>query len=106
MTKEYTLPSSIKNIIFSGEEKVGHLWGCSQVLKDLKETILIEGEINNPELFSIYNANKIVGNEWVKICLVDWKLVKSIAPTIYSIFEKQFYDFQEKISLTQRFQSI
>lgn len=88
------------------DENIGYLWGKSKVLSDLKEIVLIEGEVNYDELYSIYSKFKTIGNEFVKICLVNFMKVNSIAPELYSLFKAQFFEFQSKISLPQRFQVV
>lgn len=82
---------------------MGYIWGCSDILKKLKEIVLVEGEISNDELWSIIKKSKTVSTDFVNITCCDLMKVKSIAPEIYAIFEKQFFDFQYKISLVQRF---
>lgn len=83
--------------------ELGYIWGCSDILKKLKEIVLIEGEVNNNELWNIIKKSKNVATDYVNITCCDLMKVKSIAPELYAIFEKQFYEFQYKISLDQRF---
>lgn len=87
-------------------EEIGYLWGKSKVLQECKEVVLIEGDVNNDELFKLYSKFKTVGTEWVKICLVDLRKIVNLAPELFLVFEKQFFEFQSKISLPQRFQTV
>lgn len=87
-------------------ENIGYLWGKSKILEQCKETVIMEGEVNSDEFNNIYKSNKTIGDEYVKIVLCDLRKIKNIAPTIFEIFEKQFFEFQEKISLPQRFQYV
>ena len=87
-------------------DNIGYLWGKSKVLSDCKENVLIEGEVDNDEIYNIYSKYKTIGTEYVKICLVDLLKINKIAPELYNIFKAQFYDFQSRISLPQRFQSV
>lgn len=84
----------------------GYIWGCSQVLKELKEIVLIEGEVNNNELWNIIKKSKTIATDFVNITCCDLMKVKNIAPGLYKIFEKQFFEFQLKISLKQRFMTV
>ena len=88
------------------KENIGYLWGKSKILTECKETVLIESEIPNSEIFEIYKKYKTIGTEWVKICLVDLKKIQKLAPELYNIFMNQFFDFQSKITLPQRFQTV
>jgi len=87
-------------------ENIGYLWGKSRVLNECKEIVLIEGDVNNDELYSIYSKFQVIGTEYVKICLLDFLKIGNIAPELYNIFKAQFFDFQSKISLPQRFQTV
>jgi hypothetical protein len=87
-------------------ENIGYLWGKSKILDECKEVVLIECSDINEDLYNIYKKYKTVGNEYVKIVLVDLMKVKDLANNIYKIFEKQFYEFRDKITLTQRFQYV
>lgn len=87
-------------------KEYGYIWGCSSVLKSLKEIVLIEGEINNDELRNIIKKSKVVATDFVNITCCDLMKVKDLAPNIFKVFEKQFYEFQSAISLTQRFQTV
>ena len=84
----------------------GYVWGCSKVLKELKEIVLIEGEINNNELWNIIKKSKTVSTDFVNITCCDLMKVEAIAPELYKIFEKQFFEFQYKISLEPRFYQV
>lgn len=87
-------------------ENVGYLWGKSKILAECKESVLIEGEIDNSELFTIFSKFKTVGSDFVKMCLVDLLKIDKICPVLFKIFEKQFYEFQSKLTLPQRFQYV
>jgi hypothetical protein len=87
-------------------ENVGYLWGKSKILDECKESILIEGEVDNSELFTIFSKFKTVGSDFVKMCLVDLLKIDKICPVLFKIFEKQFYEFQSKLTLPQRFQYV
>lgn len=84
----------------------GFIWGCSKILKELKEIVLTQGDLVTDELWNIAKRAKILVRDYVSMALTDLMKVKDLAPGIYQYFEKQFFEFQEKISLTQRFISI
>lgn len=84
-------------------DNVGYLWGCSKSLKDCKEIVFMEGELDNTELYNVYSKFKTVGSEYVKICLVEWNKVKTLAPGILKEFILQFLKFQEILSLPSKF---
>lgn len=87
-------------------ENVGYLWGKSKILDECKEIILIEESSINGELFTLFSKFKVIGTDWVKMCLVDLLKVSDLCPEIFKVFEKQFYEFQNKITLPQRFQFV
>lgn len=85
---------------------LGYLWGCSDIIKECKEIVLIESEVDNKELWNVIKCNKTVGTEYVSLVCCDLMKVKDLAPMLYNIFLKQFYEFREKLSLPQRFSSV
>ena len=84
----------------------GYIWGCSKILKDLKEVVLCQGEVSSDELWNVASKAKILVRDHVSIALVDLMKIEKLAPNIYRYFEKQFYEFQSLISLEQRFVSV
>lgn len=86
--------------------ELGYIWGCSESLKKLKEITLIEGEISNDELWNIIKKSKTVSTDFVNVTCCDLMKVARLAPNIFKVFEKQFYEFQSKITHAQRFQSV
>jgi hypothetical protein len=86
--------------------KTGYLWGQSKQLKDLKEIAITEDMFETEEMFTLINKYKLVVKDFVSHLCVDIMKVKLIAPSIFGYFEKQFYSFQELLSLPQKFQYV
>jgi len=84
----------------------GYIIGCSEILKELKETVLIESEIENTELWNLIKSNKTIYTDYVGIICCDLLKVKKIAPMLYNIFLKQYYSFRDTLTLPQRFQTV
>jgi hypothetical protein len=87
-------------------KKYGYIWGKSEVLKECKEYIIDEGEGFEDELTIIEHNYKTIGDKYVKHSCVDLLSLKEICPKIFALFKEQYLDFQSRISLTQRFQTV
>lgn len=86
--------------------KVGKLWGCSKLLKELKEIKFIEDELPLNLLERLSRFNKLLLTEYSSfICLNPLKLGKEFAE-IKEEFLIQYTEFSQKISLPQRFQYV
>ena len=81
----------------------GFIWGCSEIIKECKELILIEGEVSNDELWNITKSHKSISTDYVSILCCDLLKVKNLAPMLYNIFLKQYYSFKDNLTLPQRF---
>ena len=91
---------------FIPDESIGRIWGKSKALDDCQELKLIEGDIDKGELFKLFSTNKTIGTDYVTLCICDLMKVQKYAPSIFSYFEKQFYEFQNILTLPQRFQYV
>jgi hypothetical protein len=92
MSKAYDLPGNF-----------GYISGHSRILTDLKETVLIENEIDELELKSLMSRSKIINRDYVSLVFHDLLTIKSIAPKLFAVFEAQYVAFNKAISLTQKF---
>ncbi len=99
----------IAKYLSKGQElpvEYGYIWGKSKVLDDCKELLLDEGEYDWNECNIIIKKYKVIKNEFVKHVCVDLLKVKDLAPGLFALFERQYQDFCERITLTQKFSYI
>lgn len=95
MSKAHELPKTM-----------GYIWGKSNILKECKEYIIDEGDGYEAELKVIEDNFKTIGDKYVKHACLDILSLKEICPRIYELFYNQYKDFQERLTLTQRFQTV
>ena len=95
MSKAYDLPGNF-----------GYISGHSRILTDLKETVLIENEIDEIELKSLMRSSKIVNRDYVSLVFVDLLSIKYAAPKLFAVFEAQYLNFTSRITLPQKFNYI
>jgi hypothetical protein len=87
-------------------KEYGYIWGKSAVLQDCKELIIDEGEGYEEEFKTIEDNYRTIGDKYVKHSCIDLLSLKDICPKIFAVFIKQYHDFQNRITLSQRFQTI
>lgn len=95
MSKAYDLPG-----------EYGYISGHSSVLDSLKEITFIENDLPMDEVRAIMAKNKVIRTDHVSIICCDLLRVKAIAPEIGAIFEQQYIEFSEKITLPQKFHEV
>jgi hypothetical protein len=95
MSKAYDLPNDY-----------GYISGHSSVLNELKEVVLIEGEYPEDEIKTLCNRFKVIRTDYVSIICADLLHVRKICPLIGELFEAQYTEFSQKITLPQRFNAI
>lgn len=88
------------------KRELGYIWGCSDVLRELKEVVLIESEVENDELWNLIKSYKTITTDYVGIVCCDLTKVKKLAPMLYNIFMKQYFNFRDTLTLPQRFQGV
>jgi hypothetical protein len=92
MSKTYELP-----------REYGYVTGHSEILEQLKEPKWIESELPKDEILTIQANYKTIRDQFLSHTCVDIRTVQKIAPTLYFWFMKQFYEFQERITLPQKY---
>jgi hypothetical protein len=92
MSKAYEIP-----------REYGYLTGHSEILEELKETKWIESELPKDEILILQENFRTIRDQFLAHTCVDLRTVQKLAPTIYFWFIKQFYDFQERITLPQKY---
>lgn len=81
----------------------GYIWGKSEVLDQCKEFQAISSDIPYEEVKILKSKYKTVKTDYITHICVDLLKVKDIAPELFAIFENQYLEFQEKITLPQKF---
>ena len=92
MSKAYALPV-----------EYGFIAGHSKLLDTCMEVKIIEGDIPMDELEKIMSSHKVIRGEFVSHICVDLLHVKHIAPKIGALFESQYIQFCETLTLPQKF---
>lgn len=92
MSKAYDLP-----------KECGLIWGKSEIFNTLKETVLIESDIEYSELEILKAHGKLVGDQFVSHLCIDLLTVKEFAPKLFAVFQIQFNEFQRELCLPQHF---
>lgn len=92
MSKAYELP-----------REYGYISGHSAILTDLKEPRYIEGDLPKDELLALADNFRTIRGDFVTHCSVDLRRVQYIAPTVYYWFLKQFNEFQDLLTLPQKY---
>lgn len=95
LSKAYDLPG-----------EYGYISGHSSVLDSLKEIVLTEDEWPIDEINALKAHLKVISHDYITIICADLLSVKKIAPTIGALFEKQYIEFSERITLPQKFHYI
>jgi hypothetical protein len=95
MSKAYDLPNDY-----------GYISGHSSILNELKEVVLIEGEFPEDEIKTLCNHFKVIRTDYVSIICVDLLHVRKMCPLIGELFEAQYVEFSQKITLPQRFKEV
>lgn len=92
MSKAYDLPGVC-----------GYISGHSSVLNKLKEVNVYEGDIEEKEVEEIMKQAKVIRKDYVSIICCNLLTLKDKFPLIGSLFEKQYLEFSNLITLPQRF---
>lgn len=92
MSKAYDLPGVC-----------GYIWGRSSILNQLKEVSIFEGDVEEAEVSLLMKAYKVIRKDYVSIICCDLLSIKDKFPKLAAIFEKQYLDFSNLITLPQRF---
>lgn len=95
MSKAYELP-----------KQYGYLTGHSQEIDACREIQLFEGTELEEEIFKMCQKYKIVGTKYVKHLCVDLMTIKDMFPGIFALFEKQYLNFSETLTLLQKFKYV
>jgi hypothetical protein len=84
-------------------QDLGFVSGHSKILDECKELVFIEDDIPKNELEKIMSSHKVIRSEYVSIVCCDIMKLEKLAPLIFSVFEQQYMDFSERITLSQKF---
>lgn len=95
MSKAYDLPGNC-----------GYVYGCSKVLKELKEVDLSEWEIDEKEYKALKESYKTISHDYTQHICCNLLHVKKIAPKLYELFNEQYVQFSQKITLPQKFKYV
>lgn len=92
MSKAYALPAAC-----------GYVFGHSAVLDECEETRLIEGEFPEEEIQLLRDSCHTINDMYLTHICVDLREVSKFCPKLATVFKLQFDDFQDRISLEQKF---
>jgi hypothetical protein len=92
MSKAYALPRIY-----------GYISGHSKLLDECTDIKIIESDIPFDELERIMNGHKVIHGSYMSHICVDLLRVKKIAPKIGALFESQYLQFVEILTLPQKF---
>ncbi len=95
MSKAYSLPG-----------EYGYISGHSKVLDELKEVTLIENDWPQEEIKLLTDNFKVIRHDHVSIICCDLLELKEYCPVLGALFEKQYIEFSERITLPQRFTEV
>lgn len=95
MSKAYGLP-----------KECGYITGHSQEIDACKEIQLFEGDKLYDEICEMYRSYKVIGSDYVKHICIDLMSVKDRFPGIFALFEQQYLNFTQILTLPQRFKYI
>lgn len=84
----------------------GYIWGKSEGFENCKEEIFIEDFAKNTELLLLQNTFRTIKDQFITHTCVDIRLLKGIVPNLYELFERQFFDFQNKLCHEQKYHTI
>jgi len=93
MSKAYALPRIY-----------GYISGHSKLLDECTDIKIIESDIPFDELERIMNGHKVIHGSYMSHICVDLLRVKKIAPKIGALFESQYLQFVEILTLPQKIQ--
>jgi hypothetical protein len=95
MSKAYDLPG-----------KLGYVYGNSRILTELKEKDLSEWEIESNEYSELKKNYKVIEHDYTQHICCNLLHVRKIAPKLAELFEEQYVNFSEKITLPQKFKYV
>jgi hypothetical protein len=82
---------------------LGYVWGCSHILKSLKEVVYISDDLPTDEIALLRKKSKLIDREYVTMICADLLHVEQLAPQIAALFKEQYIRFSETITLPQKF---
>jgi len=85
------------------DRKLGYLTGYSNILDELKDQQFIEGDLDKEEILLLQQCFRTIRDVFLTHVCVDLRKVQQIAPTIFYWFDRQFREFQERITLPQKY---
>ena len=95
MSKAYDLPGNM-----------GYVYGNSSILKELKEIDVSEWEIDQDEYKSLKQHYKTIQHDYTQHICCNLLQVKKFAPKLFELFQEQYVQFSEKITLPQKFRYV
>jgi Sec-independent protein translocase protein TatA len=84
----------------------GYIWGKSEGFELCKEERFIIDYFKDSELLLIQNTFRTIRDQFITHTCVDMRLLKTMVPELWKIFERQFLDFQEKLCHPQKYFTI
>lgn len=88
---------------YSLDKSLGYISGHSVVLDNLKENRFIEGDLPSEELNVLSENYRTMRDLFLTHICVDLRTVQKLAPTVYFWFDRQFKEFQDQITLPQKY---
>jgi hypothetical protein len=88
---------------YSIERGLGYLTGYSEILDELKDQKFLEGELDSEEILILQKCFRTIKDVFLSHVFCDLRRVQDIAPTIFYWFDRQFREFQDKITLEQKY---
>ena len=95
MSKAYDIPG-----------KLGYVYGNSRILTELKETDVSEWEIDMNEYKELKKGYKTISHDYTQHICCNLLQVKKVAPKLFELFNQQYVQFSEKITLPQKFKYV
>jgi hypothetical protein len=92
MSKAYELPGDF-----------GYIAGFSPILKSLPELVIEPDNSLVEEIEKLVKSEKVIKHDYVSIVCVDLLKVKDKAPNLFAVFEAQYIENSNLITLPQRF---
>lgn len=92
MSKAYDLP-----------REYGYISGHSPILDELKEIDILLEDCPREELDNLARHSKVIAGDYVSLICCDLLHCGNLAPKINALFERQYIDFCERITLPQKF---
>jgi len=92
MSKAYELPGNY-----------GYIAGFSPILKNLPELLIEPDSPLNEEINNLVKTSKVIKHEYVSIVCVDLLQVKERAPNLFSVFEAQYINNSNLVTMPQKF---